>query len=140
MGNQTQTTSGRFGITGKRGGRRMQVAGVARLNVAPFVDGTAPFGNKKSGAQFNSIRNQVRSLWLITGVTKDSAGNPIGSCTVTLFKTADNMPTATQVSDSSGNYAFSIDGNSQARFVVSYKAGAPDVAGTTVNTLIPVLT
>jgi len=91
-------------------------------------------------AKFNSARNKVRQLWLINGVTKDSTGAALGGCTVTLFKTVDNRPCATTVSDASGNYSFSIDGNSEARFAVSYKSGSPDVAGTTVNTLKPVLT
>jgi hypothetical protein len=97
-------------------------------------------GVPAAGAHFSSARNQVRQQWLITGVTKDSTGAALGGCTVTLFKTVDNMPSAITVSDEAGNYSFSIDGNSQARFAVSYKAGSPDVTGATVNTLVPVLT
>lgn len=92
----------------------------------------------RHGACF--YRRAVKQLWIISGVTKDSTGAALGGCTVTLFKTVDNMPSAITVSDSSGNYSFTIDGNSQARFAVSYKAGSPDVSGTTVNTLVPVLT
>lgn len=139
MGNQTQQPSGVSGITGKRGGRRMLIDGVQRFEIKPFVNGTAN-GLKNYGAKFSSAKNKVKQQWLITGVTKDSTGAVLDNCTVTLFKTIDNMPSATTVSDDNGNYSFSIDGNSQARFAVSYKAGSPDVAGTTVNTLIPILT
>lgn len=112
----------------------MMVAGVTRFEPRPCNE------VYMQGASFSSVRNQVRQRWLITGVTRDSTGAALGNCAVTLFKTVDNMPTATAVSDANGNYSFSIDGNAQTRFVVSYKAGSPDVAGTTVNTLMPVLT
>jgi len=97
-------------------------------------------GATSHGAHFSSVRNQVKQRWLITGVTKDSTGAALGNCTVTIFTTVDNMPRATYVSDAAGNYSISVDGNAQTRFAVSYKAGSPDVAGTTVNTLVPVLT
>jgi hypothetical protein len=110
----------------------MQVNGVSRFEPMPF--------NEVSGKGATFISQRVKQLWLINGVTKDSTGSALGNCTVTLFKTVDNLPSAITVSDASGNYSFNIDGNSQARFAVSYKTGSPDVAGTTVNTLVPVLT
>lgn len=72
--------------------------------------------------------------YTITGVTKDSSGVALGSCTVRLFNTATNLLEQTTVSDASGNYSFTVD-KTQTYYEVSYKAGAPDVAGTTVNTL-----
>lgn len=39
------------------------------------------------------------------------------------------------VSDASGNYSFSV-GSGLQYWIVDYKAGAPDVAGATVNTLV----
>lgn len=71
----------------------------------------------------------------ITGVTKDSSGNPLGSCTVRLFNSATNVLAQTVTSDGSGNYSFIVD-KTQAWYVVAYKAGAPDTAGTTVNTVV----
>lgn len=70
----------------------------------------------------------------IVGVTKDSTGAALGNCTVNLFSTATNTLAQTTISDASGNYSFVVD-KTQLWYIVSYKAGAPDVAGTTVNTL-----
>ncbi len=72
---------------------------------------------------------------VISGVTRDSAGNALANCTVELFYTSTNALAATTQSDASGNYSFSI-GSSLACYIVAYLAGAPDVSGTTVNTLV----
>lgn len=70
----------------------------------------------------------------ITGTAKDSTGAALAGCTLVLFRTADNSIAAQGVSDGSGNYSL---GASQAvtHYITAYKAGSPDVAGTTVNTL-----
>lgn len=72
----------------------------------------------------------------IFGVTKDSTGAALGSCIVDLFRTADDKLMDSVVSDGSGNYEFRSASLSTAYYVVAYKTGAPDLAGTTVNTLI----
>lgn len=71
----------------------------------------------------------------ITGVTKDSGGVALGGCTVKLFNRATDAKEQETVSDGSGNYAFVVD-KTQLYYVLAYKAGAPDVAGTTVNTVV----
>ena len=76
----------------------------------------------------------------ISGVTKDSAGVILGSCVVELYRTSDDMPLEKVTSDATtGVYQFSSVSLGQAYYVVAYKAGAPDVAGTTVNTLVGVI-
>lgn len=70
----------------------------------------------------------------ITGVTKNSAGTALGNCVVQLFRTKDDAILFETTSDGSGNYRFTI-GEAGPFYVVAYLAGAPDVAGTTVNTL-----
>ncbi len=75
---------------------------------------------------------------LISGVTKDSTGAILASCTVTLFRTTTNLSLETVVSDANGVYVFSAIGVSETYYVVAYKVGSPDVAGTTVNTLVGV--
>lgn len=71
----------------------------------------------------------------ITGVTKDSTGAPLGSCPVVLFRTADNSVAAQTTSDGSGNYR--VDASPAIpHYAVAYKAGSPDVAGTTKNNLV----
>lgn len=72
----------------------------------------------------------------ITGVTKDAVGTPLGGCAVYLFDTATNTCQRSTVSDANGAYEFTVYAPTVPYYVVSYKAGAPDVAGTTVNTLI----
>jgi hypothetical protein len=72
----------------------------------------------------------------LRGVTRDAACTPLPFCTVHLFRTVDDVEVAQQVSDAAGNFDFAgWDGVSQF-YVVAYLAGAPDVAGTTVNTLV----
>ena len=133
-GTATQFPSGLAGRTGRLGGARLQVAGASRFKPRPFREVSG------QGGTFNSAFAKVRQLWLITGRTLDSAGAALPGATVTIFTTPDNLPRASTTSDSLGNYSFSVDGNSQTRFCVSYLAGPPDVAGTTVNSLLPVLT
>lgn len=72
--------------------------------------------------------------YTISGVTKDSAGSPLGNCTVLLFNSATNVLEQIAISDASGNYSFTVD-KTQRYFEVAYLPGAPDVAGTTVNSL-----
>lgn len=71
----------------------------------------------------------------ISGVTKDSSGAALGGCRVVLYRTADDSIAAQTISDGSGNYSFSAS-SSLTHYVVAYKAGAPDVTGATVNTLV----
>lgn len=72
----------------------------------------------------------------VSGVTKDSTGAVLGNCTVKLFQTADDVMVAQTVSDASGNYTVMLGYSSFLfYYLVVYKAGSPDVAGTTVNTL-----
>jgi len=78
---------------------------------------------------------QFKGSFTITGVSRDSGGVPLGSCTVDLYLSAEKTLVATTTSDGSGNYSFTVPGNSQNFFVRAYKAGSPDVAGTSVNTL-----
>lgn len=82
-------------------------------------------------------RLPLPSMFLrVFGVTKDSTGAALAACTVDLFRTADDVRVDTVVSDGSGNYEFRSASLTTAYYVVAYKVGAPDVAGTTVNTLI----
>ena len=72
----------------------------------------------------------------IFGITKDSSGVPLGNCVVHLFRTSDDLEMDQGVSDGVGNYEFRGVSPAATYYVVAYKVGSPDVAGTTVNTLI----
>ena len=75
------------------------------------------------------------ACFFITGMTKDSAGIPLAACTVNLFDATTNALLQTMVSDGSGNYSFQVQPG-VTYYLVAYKAGSPDVAGTSVNTLM----
>ena len=73
----------------------------------------------------------------ISGVTQDSTGAALGSCVIQLFRTPSDTLVGEMVSDASGNYQFDNPGSGPF-YIVAYKQGAPDVAGTTVNTLVAI--
>jgi hypothetical protein len=87
-----------------------------------------------------SARQQAVSAqqnFTMFGVTYDQTGAPLGNCAVDLFVTATKVLAASTVSDpTTGAYllyvspafTYKMDG---------YLVGSPDVAGTTLNTLVP---
>lgn len=76
------------------------------------------------------------TLYHITGVTKNASGSALASCTVKLFRASDDLLIASTTSDGSGSYSFNVGNNTTQYYLVAYKAGSPDVAGTTKNTLV----
>lgn len=97
--------------------------GLRRGGVPPPIWGTLPLPATK-------LR--------ITGITKDSAGVVLPNCAVTLYRTADDMVFEEVISDANGAFSFSAIGLSETYYVVAYLPGSPDVAGTTLNTLVGV--
>ena len=73
----------------------------------------------------------------ITGVTRDSNGVALGNCAVHLILTDVDTIAQETSSDASGNFTFFNPGSGPF-YIVAYKVGAPDIAGTTVNKLIGV--
>ena len=96
------------------------------------------FGGRKFGASPEPFRSPPfsTSALYISGVTRDSVGNPLGGCKVELFCSGSDIYVGDTVSDGSGNYSFQVL-KSGPFYLVAYKAGSPDVAGTTVNTILP---
>lgn len=89
--------------------------------------------------RFNDCTPPILRRYLISGVTRDSAGNPLAGCTVEVFETVSGLFRGYTISDASGNYAIEIAGDRSITFLANaYLAGSPDVAGTTVNTLTAV--
>jgi hypothetical protein len=72
----------------------------------------------------------------LVGVTRDVYGSPLGGVTLKLFRTATDEVVSAVVSDPAGNYVLSTPFYPDAHYVVSYKAGSPDVFGSSINTLI----
>jgi hypothetical protein len=84
------------------------------------------------------VSEQTKIKWSISGVTKGGSGTPLGGCTVDVFLTATDQKLGTSVSDAVGNYSVNIGmaGMGQPCYCVAYLSGFPDVAGTTINTLL----
>jgi hypothetical protein len=82
--------------------------------------------------QYRNIAPTINQA--ITGVSRDNTGAILPNCKVVLFQTGGEIPTQRTVSDGSGNFRFDNPGTGPF-FIVSYKPGAPDVTGATVNTL-----
>jgi hypothetical protein len=96
--------------------------------------------------EFNVWWTGTRSPKRIAGVTKDSTGAALAGATVKAYRTAadvnngllaDLQEGPAAVSDAAGNYEVFVP-NADAHYLDAYKAGAPDVAGTTTNTLVGV--
>ena len=73
----------------------------------------------------------------ISGITRVlSTGVPLGVCVVELYLTATDEPLMKTTSDANGYFSFSVARFSPAtHYMVAYKVGSPDTAGTTLNTL-----
>lgn len=91
--------------------------------------------NDLFGGKFKSQFTIDSKDGLLTGVTKDSTGAALASCVVQSFVTSTGKLATTTTSDGSGNYRISVPA-AVMTFCVAYKPGSPDVAGTTVNTLV----
>lgn len=154
----SQSVSGRGGLNSGRFSKMcMRVDGVAESGSKGSVakwsgpgfgrptpragNGAQRTGPNPSGPFVNSQAQLFRQFWLLTGVTRDSAGAALGACTVHLFLTQGDLEVAEMVSDASGNFSFSVGtGTGTKYYIVAYLPGSPDRAGTSLNTLTPVLT
>lgn len=75
--------------------------------------------------------------YLLTGVCRNSSSVALGAGVgVEVFDTASNALVAKVSTDATGTYAVPLYYPGPF-FAVAYQAGAPDIAGTTVNTLTP---
>lgn len=79
---------------------------------------------------------EEESFYHIAGVTRDANGNPLGGCTVCLFKSSDKTFTKETTSDVNGAYSFNCSDDTTQFFVRSYKDGVPNVFGTTDDDLV----
>jgi len=96
----------------------------------------AGFGGPTPMGDFYVPVNQP-PRYRVVGVTRNSTGVALASCAVEIFETGSGLLRGATVSDADGNYSLEVTGSGAGLtfFVVAYKAGSPDVAGTTVNTL-----
>lgn len=72
----------------------------------------------------------------IVGVTRTSTGTVLSNCVIDLFETGSDLVRGRTVSGADGSFNFGNPGTGPF-YLVAYKTGSPDVAGTTVNTVMP---
>lgn len=72
----------------------------------------------------------------IVGVTRTSTGTVLANCVIDLFETGSDLVRGRTVSGADGSFNFGNPGTGPF-YLVAYKTGSPDVAGTTVNTILP---
>jgi hypothetical protein len=90
--------------------------------------------NLAKGQAFRSPKG-VQIVFSITGFALDAVGQPVSGATVKVFRTADDTLLATTTSDATGLYAFVLPQGVGGNYLVFYKAGSPDIYGTTLNTI-----
>ena len=72
----------------------------------------------------------------VTGITRDQYGSILGGVTVKLFRTGNDEKLDQTVSDAAGLYLLNTPYYPETHYLLFYKAGSPDVFGSSVNTLI----
>jgi len=91
----------------------------------------------QSWGQYERYNSGTTQKKLIRGITKDPMGQRIGGCLVKLYHTVDDSVLDEIYSDDGGNYTLVTDFTDE-HYIVAYRTGSPDYAGTSANTLIPV--
>ncbi len=100
------------------------IGGVPNTLALPTVQSFPPMSELSAQQNFTLV-----------GRTLDSAGFPLASCALHVFRTADDSLATTGTSDASGNYIIYV-APVTTYYLVAYKPGSPDVSGTTLNTLV----
>lgn len=80
----------------------------------------------------------TQSRNFLRGTCKDSGGTPVADAIVQAFVTATDAFAGQVAANTDGTYVLGVEqSKATAHYLVAYKAGSPDTAGTTVNTLLP---
>jgi hypothetical protein len=99
-----------------------------------YVGNDASIGNRFAPPPQESGGQQMRKF---IGITRDSAGNTLGNAVVHVYLTNNDQFLRLLNSDSGGYFEACSEYQGVNHYLVAYKAGSPDIAGTTVNTLQP---
>lgn len=89
----------------------------------------------KQPAVVHHLMPPPATFFTITGRTLDSGGAALATCAVDLFETLTDIRTGSTTSNGDGYFYFKAE-RGKTYYMVAYKAGGTDVAGTTVNTLV----
>jgi hypothetical protein len=101
-----------------------------------FDDDLGGVGNPTNCTlRFAKVPPLGNSICRISGVTRDGSGNPLGNCKVKIFTTTDDTLRYTTVSDAAGKFSIDVPSNGWSFYGHAYLAGAPDVAGATINNM-----
>jgi hypothetical protein len=104
-------------------------------------DGYSQIGqDSSSSGRWSPWQKALRgngSVKFIMGQCKDESGASISGATVQGFVTASDLYVGETTSNSQGYYQLGTPYPATNHYLVAYKAGSPDVSGTTVNTLQP---
>jgi hypothetical protein len=108
----------------------------SQIRVRPLRPWERAGGSKIKPSVVHNLPLPAR-IAMISGVTRDGAGAILGSCRVELYETATDLPLQTVTSDAvTGAFTFTAARYAPTtHYIVAYKAGSPDRAGTTLNTL-----
>lgn len=99
------------------------------------------------GAQSNIISNLytgwvwahrvggMSERWQMFGQCLDQSSNPVANATVSMYDQTTLTQVDSQTSDNGGNYLVSSPYGAGRSFVVAYKPGSPDIAGTSQDNL-----
>ena len=80
----------------------------------------------------------TQSKNFLRGTCKDSGGTPVANAIVQAFVTATDAFAGEVAGNTDGTYTLGVEqSKATPHYLVAYKAGSPDIAGTTVNTLLP---
>ena len=91
--------------------------------------GYEPFSCDGPGCQF---KNRIK------GTCVDNSDVAVANATVQAFVTSSDAYAGEGISRDDGTYEVLVEQQtSTPHYLVAYKVGSPDIAGTTVNTLVP---
>ena len=101
---------------------------ISNSNVNPARNAFSVFDNINSNDRVLGSQNER-----IVGVSRNATGVALGTCVVKVFRTADDVLVDSTTSDGSGNWT-AYPNQPGPYYFVEYKAGSPDVFGTSPNT------
>jgi hypothetical protein len=111
---------------------------------ACFGIGCEEWSSADSGYEDPELTSGAVAAMGFVGYSRDAYGTVLGGCTMKLFKTVDGgYPNTKDVkvyevvsNTTTGFYSLYTPYHPDTHYIVSFKAGSPDVQGVTVNTLI----
>jgi hypothetical protein len=94
-------------------------------------------GVRHTDVRVGGVGQQFTRYYTIDGYTKNGVTSAImAGVTVFLFRTDTKAYVSATTSDVNGHYSFTVDNNTVEYFLVAYLDGAPDLAGTSIKTVL----